>query len=409
MVKRLLAFALVLFVGIVLFAADGDSYRFLLFGDTHFDRLDCRTEEALKHNKHEQEMKRNLASWAENGPSRRMLAKAAAFVGADMPCAIQVGDFTQGDAGSAGMAAKMQAAYMETIHSYLKLPFIPVMGNHDLRGKGAEGQARKFLPQLWNAELKLTPPMGSNPYSSFAWHHGPDVFIFLENIRLARADSRKPENAPLTERYPAYGALVKLLEENPAQRYTFVVCHFPILPVSSANPRQIPFGSKKDDAARKDLLKRLCQRQAIVLCGHIHSNTFVEYTCPEGRVSQLTVISLFSKTAAKYHQEKLTLGNLAAYLSRPVLRELLKKDADARAFINEYRGGIRRFGMLKGAGFNVVRVTPEGVFNDFHDPEPDGRPQTICLRKAEKVPVDVKKAPAETSEKTSGEEADDRK
>jgi len=384
MLKKVLSCVLVLFVGIALFAADGDSYRLLLFGDTHFDRLDCRTEEALKNNKHEKEMKGNFASWAENGPSRKMLAKAATVVGEDMPCAIQVGDFTQGDAGSAEMAAKMQAAYMETIHSYLKLPFVPVMGNHDLRGKDAEGQARKFLPATWNAELKLNPPLGDTPYSSFAWHHGPDVFIFFENVRFAREDKTKPAEAPLTERYPAYGALVKLLEENPARRYTFVVCHLPILPVAGGDPRWIPFGDKKQDAARRELLKRLCQRQVIILCGHIHANTFVEYTCPDGRVSQLTVISLFRNPSKHYYHKTLAKGGVSKFLERQALKDAMAKNAELKAFIDEYTPGIREYDTLAGAGFNVLRVTPEGVFNDFHDPEPDSKPQTICLRKAEK-------------------------
>ncbi len=359
MLKKLSCLVLILFA-VVLFAAD-DTYQIVTMGDLHYDNKECREPEMLKNLKDWQkdEMNRNLRSWREDGESLKMLelvGKKAEEL--NSPFVLQMGDFCQGDAGSEAMAAKMVMACMNTCKQYIHVPYIATKGNHDPRGKGANAAVNKTLPAFWSKEMNIDPPLTS---TTFAFRQGPDVFIILDDIILGAAKREKVGEVEKVT-YPNLENLEKLLKENADARYTFIVCHLPIIPTSEG--RWIPFGGPKTDAQRLYLLNLLCEHNAIILCGHIHGNTFIEYENEKGKVAQLTSISLYpSPNAAKMGRPG--YGGVEKFMMRKGVREALLKDPGCAPFLGTYMTGLKRYVTLGGCGYCILKVSPDGVVNEY--------------------------------------------
>ena len=359
MLKKISGLVLILFA-VALFATD-DTYQIVVLGDLHYDNVECREPESMKKLKDYQkyELNRNLSSWKEGGDSLKMLelaGKAAAEM--NSPFVLQIGDFCQGDAGSEAMAAKMIMACMNTCKQYIHVPFIATKGNHDPRGPGANAAVNKTLPAFWSKEMNIDPPLTS---TTFAFRQGPDVFIILDDITLGAAKKVK-EGEVEKVIYPNLENLEKLLKENANARYTFIVCHLPIIPTSA--DRWMPFGGPKTDAQRLYLLNLLCEHNAIILCGHIHGNTFIEYENEKGKVAQITNISLFANpNAAKMGRP--SYGGVEKYMMRKGVREAILNDPNWVPFLGTYMTGLKRYVTLGGAGYCIVKISPDGVVNEY--------------------------------------------
>ena len=359
MLKKLSGLVLILFA-VGLFAAD-DTYQIVMLGDLHYDNVECREPELMKKLKDYQqyELNRNLRSWKEGGDSLKMLeiaGKTAAEL--NSPFVLQIGDFCQGDAGSEAMAAKMIMACMNTCKQYIHVPFIATKGNHDPRGPGANAAVNKTLPAFWSKEMNIDPPLTS---TTFAFRQGPDVFIILDDITLGSAKKVK-EGEVEKVTYPNLANLEKLLKENADARYKFIVCHLPIIPTSA--DRWIPFGGPKTDAQRMYLLNLLCEHNAIILCGHIHGNTFIEYENEKGKVAQITSISLFGgPNAAKMGRPN--YGCVEKYMMRKGVRDAILQDPAWVSFLSPYMTGLKRYVTLGGCGYCIVWISPDGVTTDY--------------------------------------------
>ncbi|MBP5670783.1 MAG: metallophosphoesterase [Victivallales bacterium] len=367
MLKKISVLVLILFA-VALFAAD-DTYQIVMLGDLHYDNVDCREPEMMKNLKDYQkyELDRNLRSWREDGESLKMLEAAGKMAEQlNAPFVIQNGDFVQGDAGSEEMATKMILSCMDTCKKYIHVPFIATKGNHDPRGKGANAAVNKTLPAFWSKELNINPPLTR---TTFAHRQGPDVFIFLDDISLGSQKKEKVNDKEIVT-FPNLEYFESLLKANADARYTFIVCHLPIIPTSAE--RWIPFGGQKTDAQRKYLLNLLCEHNAIILCGHIHANSFIEFENEKGKVAQITCISLFpSPNAAKMGRPN--EGCVEKYMVRKSVKdEMAKNPAAWTDFLGPYMSGLKRYITLGGAGYCIVRISPDGVVNEYRsilDPE----------------------------------------
>ena len=367
MARKTLSILSLLLLVFTAFAAE-DTYQIVMLGDLHYDNEACREPSSIPalSDARKREMKRNLRCWREGGESLKLLEQAGkAADELHSPFAIQIGDFCQGDAGSEKMAEKMILECMATCKKYIHVPFIAAKGNHDPRGKGANDALNRTLPAFWSKELGLNPPVTR---TTFAHRQGPDVFIFLDDITLA-VQKNETVDGVVKVTYPNMEYFESLLNEHKDVRYTFIVCHLPIIPTGAG--RWIPFGNPKFDVERKALLKLLCKRNAIVLCGHIHGNTFMEFTDEAGTVSQVTSISLFSSSnSAK--MGKPSSDAAEQYLTRKNVAETIAKDKEMADYLAFYMAGLKRFIAFNGAGYCIVRVSPDGVVTDFRsilDPE----------------------------------------
>lgn len=336
---------LLLIAATCLFAADG-TYKIIWLGDLHYDSKTVHEAKYFENMdiKKNKSLKRNLYSWdGEEAPAKKMLA-AAGEAAKGTAFAFQIGDFVHGHAGSEAMATKMNTELLDVCKKYFTVPFLYSPGNHEYAGKGAAKALKATLVPYLNKELKAEPPLtGFN----FIRKQGGDLYIFW--------DSNRPDTPWLQ----------KVLEENKEVRYTFLVTHIPILPVSHGKVDWIPFAKPEEKEKRVELLNLLCSRNVIILCGHIHEQTILDFANDKGRLTQVTAFSVFGN-AKSLKNGPIEEGTVEQYKAMPVVKTALEKNDAVGQLLNEYIPGIKRYDRISGAGYCVLKASPEGIVNEYH-------------------------------------------
>ena len=328
-----------------LFAAD-DTYKIIWLGDLHYDSKTVHEAKYFENMdiKKNKTTKRNLYSWeGEEAPAKKMLA-AANEAAKGTAFAFQVGDFAQGHAGSEAMATMMNKELLEICKKYITVPFLLTPGNHDYAGKGAAKALKATLLPYLNNELKADPPLTS---FNFTRKQGGDLFIFW--------DSNRPDTPWLQ----------KILDENKEARHVFVCTHIPILPVSHGKVDWIPFAKPEEKEKRVELLNLLCSRNVIVLCGHIHEQTILDFANEKGRITQVTAYSVFGSKKS-FKNGPIEEGTVEQYKAIPVIKTSLEKKDPVGILLEEYIPGIKRYDKINGASYCVLKVSPEGIVNEYH-------------------------------------------
>jgi predicted phosphodiesterase len=330
----------------------GPSYSFILLGDTHFDAEPSVYHSELKEPKDFQkaEFARNYGMWTNRNP--RLLAAAAKKVGPDTAFAIQLGDLVQGDCENPATHAKMLTDAFTTIKKSLGgIPFIPVCGNHDIRGKGAKNAYRQTMPPLIAKELKQDIPA-----TTFSFMHGPDLYIFV--------DFNDPKPSVIREAFKQHGDA----------RYTFLVTHGPAIPARDSSARNGLFCSKKTDGLRRELLGLLLRHNAVVLTGHLHEINYLQIATEEGTVSQFLCSSVWKdpRQSVPYVYDD-SPAKYDAFAAK-------NNDTNTVVFLNEYKPALRQFWRADGAGYAVVTVSPKGVTADFFGGDSITPAKTFTLR-----------------------------
>jgi predicted phosphodiesterase len=365
-----------LFLLFLMAFAGEDTYQLVMLGDLHYDSVDCHEPSVLDNmtEKQKRVMKRDLNNWRDGGYSQKMLelvGKAAEEL--HSPFVIQIGDFCNGNAGSEKMAEKQMLECLTLCKKYIKTPFIAVKGNHDVEGIGGSSAFDKILPTFWSRELGLNPPVTQ---TSFAYRQGPDVFIFLDDIEMSLQKKTMVDGVEKVT-FPNWELFQALLNDNQDVRYTFIVCHFPIIPLHGGHG--FPFEAPQFKKQRMALLNLLCERNAIILCGHIHDNNYLEYANDKGTISQVATISLFYNSVSP-KMEKLESGGVQKYMSRKIVQDVVKRNAYKAECLNFYMQGLKRFVTLLGSGYSIVRISPDGVVVDFRSIEDQEYCASIKMR-----------------------------
>lgn len=291
------------------------SYSFVFLGDIHYsNRVDSPY----------------LEMWKDRVP--RLIAAAGRSVRGDTAFALQIGDLVHGDADGVQAHAKMFGEAWNILKGeFRQTPISIVAGNHDVRGKGAyEAYRSCLLP-------KLSRELGRDfSDTNYAYPVGDDAFIHVDYNRAASARA----------------ALASLLDETRGARHTFLVVHAPVIPVYYGwSYRSILFGDPQMDAERLWLLDRLAERNAIVLCGHVHTNNIVDWRSEKGRIVQLAVSSVWND--AKPPAMKTVHATPSEY-GRFFERQEWGKAA--AAFYAKYRRGLASYRHMAGAGYACADV-----------------------------------------------------
>lgn len=342
------------------------TYSVALLGDTHFDSTDPKfyhrdytsSTSVARWKRHLAEHVRNADMWAERMP--RLLAASAACARGRTAFVLQVGDLVQGDCNNRAthrrMIADMLALMDETYGA--DLPFVTVVGNHDIRGKGAAAVYDAMMPGVLARELNR-PVEGT----TFAFRYGPDAFLALDF------------NAPR----PDFAVVERLLAETADARHTFVVSHGPVVP--SGTSRWFLYGHPGQDAARRKLRALLAARNAILLAGHTHRIEYHDCLFPEGRLTQFVANSVWTK-------------------ERPGPLEILEEGADAygrrvggvsrhagssrtqglKELVEEYRPFMKGYLFANGVGHYRLNVSEERVAVDFYAGDACTPARTFVLR-----------------------------
>jgi len=330
-------------------AGNDRKYSVVILGDTHFD-----TEPAdVYHSNYNEpvewlnrvqraEFARNGEMWRERCP--RLVSRAAELVGPDTKMVFQMGDLIQGDCGSGVVHRKMLDDVMNRFKGdFGGLPFITVVGNHDIRGVDAEQAYKDYMPARMSREL-------GKPVSktTFSFNIGDDVYIV--------ADFNTPDDEEME----------KLLKDSEGARHTFVIVHGPLFPYDSSSCRWFYHGSARDTEIRRQFRSEFARRNVICLCGHTHRVEFADWYGDGGRITQMTMNSVWSNENLRNY----TVDSEGA-ANYGTLRIGTKNDdgtpvADETPLFDEYRAGLRTYSHARSAGSFKLLVSGDRVAIDYY-------------------------------------------
>ena len=350
----------------LLVLAGCNNYSVVLLGDTHFDTYPVDTyhsdyDEPVEwlNNVQRAEFERNARMWADR--CERLIDNASALVRSDTEMILQMGDLIQGDCGQASVHRQMLSDVMAHFKGRFPsgLPFVTVAGNHDVRGnynedgtynqwgKGAEKVYDEYMPRRMSEELGIDVPG-----TTFTCWVGRDVFIFV--------DFNTPDDA----------AIEQALESSRRARNTFVVCHAPVFPYNSGSVRWFFHGwdNPDDTAARLRFRELFAQRNVIWLCGHTHTTEFADWYGDGGRITQMTMNSVWSSDE---------LGEYVEVCSSP---EDYGAVESAAALYAEYIPGLVSYSVSPAAGSYRMNVRGRHVIVDFFAGDSKEVSKTFVLR-----------------------------
>ena len=350
-------------------ANDSGSYSVALLGDTHFDSTDTKKYHAeyltdtskARYELHLKEHVRNADMWADRMP--RLLKASGACVQPDAAFALQMGDLVQGDCANPAIHKQMLADMISLAKSaYDELPFVTVVGNHDIRGTGALAAYDEMMPRVMAAELKRPVPG-----TTFAFRQGPDAYIVVDF------------NAPR----PDVALLKRLLAESADARYVFVVSHGPAIPNCAG--RWFLLGRPKYDAARREVRSLMAARNAIVLAGHTHCLEYYDCVFSEGRITQFVANSVWgSAESAKmvvHGEGAAAYGRRATTIKKRYGREIAEKErAGLVRLADEYRPFVKDYLFANAAGHYRLEVSDSRVAVQFFGGDATSPDRTFVLR-----------------------------
>ena len=128
--------------------------------------------------------------------------------------------------------------------------------------------------------------------------------------------------------------LKKALDNNKDARNVFLCTHIPILPVSRGKIEWIPFSKPEEKEKRLELLNMLLERNVIVLCGHIHEQTLLEYANEKGRITQVTAYSVIGSVKSEKNGP-LVEGTVEQFKAIPVAKTNMEKDTPVGKLVAE--------------------------------------------------------------------------
>ncbi|MBQ9548927.1 MAG: metallophosphoesterase [Bacteroidales bacterium] len=342
----------------------GEKYTMVILGDTHYD-----TEPASVYHSHynepvewlnrvqRAEFARNGEMWRERCP--RLLERASGLITPDTRMVLQMGDLIQGDCGSGDVHRKMLSDVLDAFKAKLGgLPFVTVVGNHDIRGTDAKKVYHEYMP------LRMSQELGKSiTKTTFSFTVGPDAFLVV--------DFNDPDDAELE----------RLLRETEGARYTFVVVHGPVFPIDSANCRWFFHGKNtpEDTRARLHFRSEFARRHAIVLCGHTHCTELADWYGDGGRITQMTMNSVWAREElARFAPDASGAAQYGMLRGRLKAMPNGKPIQDETPLFDEYRPGLQRYLHDRSAGSYKLRVSPRAVVVEYY--AGDAQECTCCFR-----------------------------
>jgi UDP-2,3-diacylglucosamine pyrophosphatase LpxH len=344
------------------------AYEIVWLGDMHYDSPDLHTKEYVERQEQSSKnrLRRNLYSWVDSGLSNLVLEKASKAA-QNTPFAFEIGDFAHGFAGSQAQATTMYTDAISRISGLFTVPFYFCPGNHEYRGIGAKTLDKTLLPYL---KQKLNPSVKLKGYN-FVLTHENDLFVFWDSIK------------------PDLSWLKHTLNEHSAARYIFIITHYPVLPVfrgkfdrislNKEHVEWIPFAKESQSSERRSLLNLLSSHNVIVLCGHIHEQTLLEYADPQGKITQISAYSLFEPDAPALNGP-LHEGDVKLYEEKMSVQKILSKGGAMAELLNDYIPHLTRYAYLKGAGYCVLHIDDGGITNEFRSIKVGDTPQISIIR-----------------------------
>ena len=337
------------------FAADNGSYSAVILGDTHYDAPDPEKYHAgytdpnpTREANHRKEFVRNADMWEARCPA--IVKRAAALVDGDTRFVLQMGDLIQGDTATAAVHAAFLADTFDLLKQGVApgLPFVTVAGNHDLRGNDDAVATKAYADYM---PARLTKELGKEiTDTNFRFSVGDDAYLVLDFT------------------HPDVARIEQLFQETQGARHTFVVVHSPVFPYDSASYWWwFLLGSRDDKRAdeRRRIRRLMASREVVVLCGHTHKTELLDWYGDGGRITQMTMSSVWAKESQGTWTEK--VSSPEGYGSQMLNgHPELGEPGPVQDLFNEYRPGVQRYSWADAAGSYKLLVSPKEVFVDFY-------------------------------------------
>lgn len=361
--KKLLLFS-VLFL--LTLCGAGESYNLAFLGDVHYDHNKFHDMSKIKHlgipqgkhilNKDGYYSWRNHSLWVEmnkgasiekNTPLNMkmwekytpVLLKNASEKArkANVKYTIQLGDLIHGDCYDLALHRENLKQGMEQLTGRFS-KVLTITGNHDTRG--TDGQ--KAWDEVINSHLDKTIPGLKRKNTNYHTVIGNDLYMFYDVMNFDVA------------------FFEQAVKENPASRYTFFIAHVPLLPTGKNSVRNI----LSDDIRR--LFALLEKRNAIVISGHTHKISFIEYfnAANNRKMSQFILNSTirFPEKQTKFKPDKPDPAKDAFAANAGKSKQLWDMF---------YKGKVTTQLHTNGSGYGILRVSDQGVFMDYRNFDSD--------------------------------------
>jgi 3',5'-cyclic AMP phosphodiesterase CpdA len=265
---------LMLFFFTVLLIAQSTSQNssFIVLGDLHYDLLQDHDMDWLRNkpgDMHQVTEEYTVYTQENWNDFMTKLKKRAATYDPPVKAVIQLGDLSEGLAGTEEKARQMASNTMKAIDAIqMPVPWIIAKGNHDVTGPGgAEAFDAYYIPMFRRQTNQ--PEINSASYS-----------YSYDNVRITCID-------PWDKEKDMVAFLESELSE-PDAKYKFVAIHEPVIPVTERCWHTL----RKDPEQREKLLEVIARNKAIVLCGHLHRYSVVRRNTPYGPIVQVMAISV---------------------------------------------------------------------------------------------------------------------
>lgn len=333
------------------------NYSVVILGDTHYDKAPATIYHSNyddpneKSNAvHRKEFERNGEMWADRCP--RLIKRAQQLADDTTRLIYQTGDLVQGDCGRGDVHKQMLKDAIQDIAGGFPshIPFVTIEGNHDVRGTQAAEVYHEFLPAFVSEELGR-----SISKTTFSFTIGDDAYIAV--------DFNHPDNQELD----------KLLKETQGARHTFILSHGTLFPADNSYPTWYFLGGRNPEKRRKEreyFRRELAKRNAICLCGHTHCTELLDWYCPEGRITQFVMNSVWANPAMSEYKE---------LVSGPEMYGKFK-NADKESLYADIIPGLKRFSIAYCAGSFKMKVEPNRIAVDFYGGDSIEPTKTFVLR-----------------------------
>lgn len=248
---------------------------FMVLGDIHYDLLEDHDMDWLntKPDDLRQVTKEYTVYTQTNWTDfARILKQKVQTVNPPLKAVIQLGDLSEGLAGSEQKAEQMASNAMKAIEAVnMPAPWIITKGNHDVTGPGAVEAFQKFYVPMIQKQTG-NPNIKNASYS-----------YTVDDVRITCLD-------PWDKTTDMVSFLEKELSASKA-KFKFVVVHEPVIPVTERCWHTL----RKNPEQREKLLEVIARNKAIVLTAHLHRYSVVSRKTPFGPIVQVMVISVIKE------------------------------------------------------------------------------------------------------------------
>lgn len=326
----------------------GATYSVVILGDMHYDA----EPESVYHSHYDESnrwAKIQHAEFRRNGEMWRCrcrdLVAASARLAREKPTdfILQLGDLIQGDCDDVSTHKRMLDDCIRMLRTqYPKgLPFLTVVGNHDIRGKGARVAYFEFVETFLSQELGQPVK-----YPAFSFLRGGDLWVFC--------DFEMEDLSPVIE----------AIKSHPDVRYTFLVTHGPFTASEGGFPAWRLGGSSACDVLRPKLYKLLSCRHAIILSGHTHRTAWFRHVNAFGGFTEFTANSVWAKPELASVDP--VCEGVAAYGKHAATALTDERKDEFNIAAKDFRPGLKGYYMSMGAGHARLNVSETEVTVDYY-------------------------------------------